>query len=207
MDTTTLLAGHRLLDHPFYRRWEEGLLEAGELAAYAAQYRHFEAQLPSFLAELAGALPEGSARALIEANLADELDGPETHLALFERFAEAVEAPVESASPAMAELVSLYADAADGGDPDYALGVLAGYEVQASEVAVTKGAGLAQHYGVEAQGLEFWALHGEVEVDHARWTLEAASLADAERFSAGAEASARAWWSFLDEREALVAAR
>src|SRR3974390_3214672 len=37
--------GLRLLEHPFYRRWEAGELTDGELAGYAAQYRHFEAML------------------------------------------------------------------------------------------------------------------------------------------------------------------
>ena len=29
------IGGKRLLDHPFYRRWEAGTLARGELAAYA----------------------------------------------------------------------------------------------------------------------------------------------------------------------------
>ena len=41
-----VLRDRRLLAHPFYRRWEAGTLERAELAAYAAQYRHFEAALP-----------------------------------------------------------------------------------------------------------------------------------------------------------------
>ena len=37
------LEGRRLLDHPFYRRWENGELIEGELQHYAEQYRFFEA--------------------------------------------------------------------------------------------------------------------------------------------------------------------
>ena len=61
-----------------------------------------------------------------------------------------------------------------------ALGVLAGYEVQASEVADTKGAGLSEHYGVSGEGLEFWHIHAELEKDHAAWVLEAAEAAESE---------------------------
>jgi hypothetical protein len=32
-------ADRRLLDHPFYRRWEAGKVSIAELGAYAAQYR------------------------------------------------------------------------------------------------------------------------------------------------------------------------
>ena len=46
------LDGKRLLDHPFYRRWEAGEVTLGELADYASQYRHFESYLPNFLGEL-----------------------------------------------------------------------------------------------------------------------------------------------------------
>jgi len=205
MDTTTLIAPFRLLDHPFYRRWEAGTLAEGELASYAAQYRFFEAQLPGFLTELEAQL-HGAAATLVAANLADEIDGPQTHLELFDDFAAAVDAPTLSEpSPAMATLVATYADAL-AADTGYALGVLAGYEVQAAEVADTKGAGLAEHYGVDADGRAFWALHAELEQSHADWTLAAATWVDEARFAEGAAASAAAWWGFLDEREALAEA-
>ena len=205
MDITTLIADRTLLSHPFYRRWEDGLLIDGELASYAAQYRFFEAQLPDFLSALTS-MVEGDAKTLVEANLADEVDGPTTHLELFDRFAAAVAAPAEEISPAMKALVAVYADAIASGDADFALGVLAGYEVQASEVADTKGAGLSEHYGVSGEGLEFWHIHAELEKDHAAWVLEAAEAAEADRVIAGAHASSAAWWAYLDEREALVAA-
>ncbi len=82
------LAGRHLLTHPFYRRWEAGTLGQGELAAYAGQYRHIERALPVTLARIADALPEGPARTLVEANLADELGVPAPHAALFESFAQ-----------------------------------------------------------------------------------------------------------------------
>ena len=206
MDTTELIAPFRLLEHPFYRRWEEGALVEGELANYASQYRFFEAQLPSFLEALSAQL-DGEAAALVVANLADEVAGPATHLELFDRFAASVEAPSDvEISPAMKALVDVYADALAAGDTTFALGVLAGYEVQAAEVADTKGTGLATHYGVDEKGREFWALHAALEADHADWTLTAASGLDATRFAEGAQASAAAWWGYLDEREALVAA-
>ena len=106
----------------------------------------------------------------------------------------------------MANLVGVYGAAVASGDSARALGVLAGYEVQAAEVADTKGAGLAAHYGVTGSGLDFWALHATIEQDHAAWTNEAASFVDQEAFVSGVRQSAEAWWSFLDEREALAAA-
>ena len=83
------IVGRHLLTHPFYRRWEAGTLSEDELAAYAEQYRHIERELPVTLAAIAAALPEGRARELVEANLADELGCPEPHTQLFESFARA----------------------------------------------------------------------------------------------------------------------
>ncbi len=77
------LDGRHLLTHPFYRRWESGGLADFELTAYAEQYRHFEAMLPNFLAELAHRLPEGAAKSAVQANWTDEVSEP-THLALFD---------------------------------------------------------------------------------------------------------------------------
>ena len=120
-------------------------------------------------------------------------------------FAGAVDAPSEQISPAMAALVGVYEEAVASGDAARALGVLAGYEVQAADIADTKGAGLAAHYGVTGPGLDFWSLHATVEQDHAAWTTEAAATVDEAAFLAGVRQSAAAWWGYLDEREALVA--
>ena len=49
------LENRELLAHPFYLRWEAGRLQPGELAAYAEQYRHFEAAVPSLLRDVLAA--------------------------------------------------------------------------------------------------------------------------------------------------------
>src|ERR1700722_8483262 len=91
------IVGRHLLAHPFYRRWEAGTLAQGELAAYAEQYRLIERELPITLAAVASGLPDGRARTLVEANLADELGTPAPHEALFESFARAAGAASEAA--------------------------------------------------------------------------------------------------------------
>src|SRR5271156_4899333 len=97
------IVGRHLLTHPFYRRWEAGTLSEAELAAYAEQYRHIERELPLPLSTIAQALPEGRARELVEANLADELGTPEPHVELFETFAAAAgAAPDAPATPTTA---------------------------------------------------------------------------------------------------------
>ena len=195
------LEGRRLLDHPFYRRWEAGGLADGDLASYASQYRFFEEYLPVALDTVAKGLPVGRARDFVLSNLADELGPPVSHLELFAGFEEAVGARAEAAGPAVTELVSLYRDAASGESAE-ALAVIAAYEVQASEIAATKAAGLRDHYSVGEAGREFWDVHASIEADHAQWTIDALSeVGRPEPVREAARRSADAWWRFLDERE------
>jgi pyrroloquinoline quinone (PQQ) biosynthesis protein C len=205
MGLQAALGERRLLDHPFYRRWLAGGLEHGELAAYASQYRHFEAMLPGFLGDLAADLPPGDARDLVRANLADETANPVPHLELFEGFATAVGAGWSGMSPATARLVDCYRSCLDSG-PARALGALAAYEVQSAEVADSKAQGLRSRYGIDREGTAFWEVHAEVDRRHADWVVAAlaqvAAAGELECAMEGVAESAKAWWEFLDEREA-----
>jgi pyrroloquinoline-quinone synthase len=201
-----VLRDRRLLAHPFYRRWEAGTLQRTELAAYAAQYRHFEAALPDVLEQVVAQIEDSTARALVQANLDDERGVPAPHLELFEGFARAVGAPADTdAAPAMSALVGLYSSVADG-SPVAALAALAAYEVQASEIAASKADGLRARYGVTEDGTRFWDVHSDADEAHGEWIVEAlAALAvDPEEVRGAAEAAASAWWAFLDEREAAA---
>ncbi|MFZ0172773.1 MAG: iron-containing redox enzyme family protein [Acidimicrobiales bacterium] len=203
---SSAIGSRRLLSHPFYQRWLDGSLQAGELTAYAAQYRYFEAQLPGFLAKVLEELPPGPAHDLVEANLTDELSVPAPHLALFDAFSAAVGAEAELPTPATQALVSCYARWADAPSAA-AVGALAAYEVQAAEVAASKAAGLRDRYGLDAAATEFWDVHATADLDHAKWVVEAlvdlvGEAEGAVAMAAAADDAARAWWAFLDEREA-----
>jgi pyrroloquinoline-quinone synthase len=198
------LADRQLLSHPFYQRWEAGGLSRSELTRYAEQYRFFEAMLPEFLESLSAQLGEGVARDCVEANLADEVSAP-SHLSLFEKFADALDAANPPISLAMAHLVASYHQLLTQG-VDASLAGLWAYEGQGAGIADSKAKGLAEHYGIEGEGLDFWTAHGSIEEHHASWTLEGlASLEpNLEDVRRGAGLIAEAWWSFLDERELLA---
>ncbi|HVA43903.1 MAG TPA: iron-containing redox enzyme family protein [Acidimicrobiales bacterium] len=201
------LADLRLLDHPFYRRWERGEVAEEELASYAAQYRHFEAYLPGFLAELVAELPEGRARDLVAANLADELGDPVAHTELFERFAGALGAGGADPSPAMASLLGTHQALLAQG-PAAALAGFLAYESQSAEVALSKAEGLRTHYGMSDAAVSFWDHHAEVDVPHGAWAWDALSglTGTTEELVPALRAGAEAWWAFLDEREELAPA-
>jgi pyrroloquinoline-quinone synthase len=202
------LAGRHLLTHPFYRRWEAGTLGEGELAAYAEQYRHIERALPVTLTAIAAQLPAGPARTLVEANLADELGAPVSHVDLFESFAAAAGAASESAPSKATETLLAAVRAVSSTDPVAALAMVAAYEVQAADIASSKADGLRDHYGMDAAGTRFWDVHTTQEVAHADWSIEALASLDADPavVHAAAQVAAEAWWDFLSEREELAPA-
>lgn len=214
MQTTELLAreidrsleGLRLLEHPFYQRWQNGDLTADELKEYSEQYRHFEAQLPGYLTAILDKLPEGPAADYIRDNLNDEAGASGTsHLDLFGSFlAAAGGSSTASATPATAALVDAYAELGAAANTSTAIAGLIAYEAQASGVADTKGASLRQHYSYTKADTAFWDLHATLDVDHAEWATEAlaASGATAEEAYEGSRKIAQAWWNFLDERNA-----
>jgi pyrroloquinoline-quinone synthase len=204
------LDGRQLLTHPFYQRWEAGLLNAGELRQYAVHYRAFEAALPAVLTAVVDRLEaEGAseAAALVAENLADELGRPEPHLALFDRFAASAggsgSASDRGTGPAADALVTTYFDLVAEG-PVAALAGLAAYETQASAIASSKAEGLRRWYGMDAAGTEFWDVHAAMDADHGDWAVAALMLlgADADEVGRSARRGAEAWWALLDEREA-----
>jgi pyrroloquinoline quinone (PQQ) biosynthesis protein C len=191
------------LDHPFYQRWQDGHLSSEDLARYAGQYRHVERCLPGVLAAVAERLDEGAARDLVEENLSDELSRPRRHTELFECFADAVGANQEvEPTAATRHLVGLYEQSA-ATDPVAGMAVIGAYEVQAAQVAATKGNALRRHHQLAAEGTEFWDVHAELEQEHAGWTVEALRLLGASPATVleFATTSAEAWWAFLDEQD------
>jgi pyrroloquinoline-quinone synthase len=202
------LAGRELLTHPFYRRWEAGTLAEGELAAYAEQYRHIERALPDTLRAIAAGLPEGAARDLVQANLADELGVPAPHTDLFESFARAADAATDAAPTASTAALLAAVRSAASTDPMAALAMVAAYEVQAADIAASKAEGLRRHYGMDAEGTFFWDVHTTQEAAHADWSIDALAELDADPalVQAAARVAADGWWDFLSERESLAPA-
>jgi pyrroloquinoline-quinone synthase len=198
------LDGHRLLEHPFYRRWTLGTLTLEELREYAAQYRSIETAQPRWLAGIADQLESGPARESVGYVLRDELDPDATHAELFDTFAAAIGAP-DSAPPTAATarlIATLDGLVADG--PVSGLGGLLAYELQSAAVSREKATGLRDHFGVDGDGAAFWETHAVLDQRHAGWLLDAVSTIPASQDAAiaAARTAGAAWWAFLDERDA-----
>lgn len=201
------LDGVRLLEHPFYQRWERGEISRQELADYASQYRHFEAALPTVLKGIIDSLPEGKARDFVQANYDDETAAP-SHLQLFDEFVDVAGGSHDAApSPAITALLNTYARVGARSSAA-AIGGLTAYEMQAPGVASTKGEGLRCHYNFDAEGTKFWDIHAELDIEHRQWAMDAIVElgGDIDEVTAATREVAEAWWKFLDERETLATA-
>ena len=174
-----------VLDHPFYRRWERGELSSAELAFYAGEYRHAVVALAD--AALAAGDP---------AHAAEEAG----HVALWDDFAAAVDAPLDR-SPS-AETTEC-AEAWRREEPLEARAVLYAVESGQPDISRTKLSGLVEHYGFEpnSTGTEYFELHADRDHEHAaasREVLAAVDEADADRLVSAADAALRGNWRLLD---------
>jgi pyrroloquinoline-quinone synthase len=174
-----------VLKHPFYERWERGELTHEELAFYAGEYRHAVVAV----ADAAAAAGDGE-------HAREEAE----HVALWDGFAAAVEAPLDR------EPTPETADCAAAWSPDErfrALAVL--YAVESGQPAIsrTKLAGLVEHYGFDGDdpAAEYFRLHAERDLEHARASREALAEAPPARqteLAAVAERALEANWRLLD---------
>jgi pyrroloquinoline-quinone synthase len=200
-------ADRRLLDHPFYKAWAAGTLSTEDLRFYSTQYWRQVEAFPGYLEQAAAKLEDDEARDVVLDNLRDEVD--DDHAGLWLRFAAALGAPEEEVRFApieeeTARCVGSFRGGTEAKSAAFALGMLYGYESQTPKVAETKVAGLRDRYGIIGPAVEYFTLHGKLDVEHsrelARAVAEVASddadaVADA---AAGARAGAEAIWTLLD---------
>jgi pyrroloquinoline-quinone synthase len=195
----------RLLEHPFYKAWVAGELTLEDLSFYAGQYWRQVEAFPDYLGAVASRLPEGPARDTVTENLRDEVEGD--HLGLWLAFAEGVGAARETVAksspvPETRDCVGAFRTATRDRSLPFALGMLYAYESQTPEVAASKVNGLRAHYGIDGAALEYFRLHGELDVEHSDDLAQAIATlvsdeASARQAEAGAKAGADAIWGLL----------
>jgi pyrroloquinoline-quinone synthase len=174
-----------VLRHPFYERWECGELTRDELSFYAGEYRHAVVAL---------------ARAASVAGDDEHAREEAEHVAVWDDFAAAVEAPLGREPTSE---TSQCAAAWSPSDRFRALAVLYAIESAQPAISRTKLAGLVEHYGfaTDDPAAEYFRLHAERDIEHARAAREAlaeAPPAQAAELAAVAERALEANWRLLD---------
>lgn len=201
-----LIEKHHLLKHPFYQAWTRGTLTKKSLGLYAEQYYQHVKAFPENLKQLA-ARTSGPVQAVVEDNLAEELDPSAPHPMLWRQFAESLGVTATSLDrvrplPGIAALLDTYDEVATQGTTAQAVAAFYAYEAQVPEIATQKISGLRRFYGVtETRALAYFAVHEEADVRHrAAWRewLQKESARETVSVLCAAERSLKALWGALD---------
>ena len=189
-----------VLNHPFYRRWNQGELLRDELARYAGEYRHAVTALADQSAACAREA-EPAQRAELASHAAEEA----AHVEMWDLFAHAVGGETDRPpAPESAECAEAWTA---GEGMLERLAVLYALEASQPAIAQTKLDGLVEHYGMASEdpGLGYFRLHAQRDHEHAahsRAILAAAGdQVDADGLVQRAEAALAGNWKLLDGME------
>ncbi|CAN5630592.1 TenA family transcriptional regulator [soil metagenome] len=201
-----------LLEHPFYKKWNEGTLTKEELQQYAKQYYHFVKHFPRFVSSVHSNCDDAAIRKTLVENLADEegyKTGISDHPELWLNFAEGLglsREEVRSAEPIteVNELVEGMYDLTKDENYLKGLSALYAYEMQVPEISKTKISGLKNFYDLDdKKSIEFFAVHEEADVYHSKDELDIIlskikSEDDSKNTIEAAKRSSELMWRFLD---------
>jgi pyrroloquinoline-quinone synthase len=168
------IAEKHLLKHPFYKTWKEGKLTLEALQGYSKQYYHFVNAFPTFLSAVHSNCPDLPTRQKILKNLSEEERKDKPHPELWIRFGESLglkreEITSESPLSETRSLVETFKEITRNGSFVEGSAALYAYESQIPEIGKSKVKGLKDYYNItDPDGLEFFTLHIDVDIEHAR---------------------------------------
>jgi len=205
---TKVLSQYHLLKHPFYKKWNDGLLSIECLQDYASQYYQNVEAFPRYVSGVHSNCDDLKSRQILLGNLIDEENGEENHPELWLRFAESlglsrkqiVGTTVKQHTKELVNgLLQLTKESYASG-----LGALFAYENQIPDVATSKIAGLKQFYGYKSEnpGLKFFTVHIGADQWHSKECADLLDKLDEEDKNIATDAalkSAKLLWSFLDQ--------
>ena len=162
---------YHLLNHPFYKSWNEGKLTREIIKDYAEQYYQHVKAFPRYISATHSLCEDIEKRKILLENLNDEENKDADHPKLWKNFAIAMGADSEKIEEVKADKFTqdLINNFFKNGRSTYAEGLasLYTYERQIPEIAETKIQGLKKFYGVSSEkGLEFFEAHKKADVYH-----------------------------------------
>lgn len=163
---------HHLLNHSFYKAWNEGALEKETIKEYAAQYFQHVSLFPRYLSAIHSNCDDINVRQLLLENLIDEDKGEENHPELWMRFAEGMgnsreEVKTKVAMNETKELVETFMKLSRSEKYHIGLAALYCYESMQPEISETKKEGLKEFYGVNDENtLKFFTVHMHADKWH-----------------------------------------
>ena len=196
---------YHLLNHPFYKSWNDGKLTREIIKDYAEQYYQHVKAFPRYISATHSICEDIEKRKILLENLQDEENPNGDHPKLWKNFAISVGADknkiekVKQESFTKRMIVNFFKQ----GRKSYAEGLasLYTYERQIPEIADTKIRGLKKYYGVSSKkGLEFFEAHKAADVLHRKACeklLDGLSKKEQKKAEKAALSTAKYLWNFL----------
>ena len=196
---------YHLLNHPFYKSWNEGKLTREIIKDYAEQYYQHVKAFPRYISATHSLCEDIQKRKILLENLNDEENSEADHPKLWKNFALAMGADAEEIEKIIADQFTkdMIDNFFKNGRSTYAEGLasLYTYERQIPEIAETKIQGLKKHYGVSSkEGLEFFVAHKEADIHHraeCEKLLDGLSQDEQGKAEVAALSTAKYLWNFL----------
>ncbi len=196
---------YHLLNHPFYKSWNEGKLTREIIKDYAEQYYQHVKAFPRYISATHSMCEDIEKRKILLENLQDEENRDGDHPKLWRNFASAMGSSKEEIKSVKEEkfTTELIDQFFKNGRASYAecLASLYTYERQIPEIAETKIRGLKNHYGViSKEGLEFFEVHKAADVYHreaCEKLLDGLSKKEQKKAEKSALSTAKYLWNFL----------
>tara|TARA_B100000941_G_scaffold283108_1_gene252274 strand:+ start:566 stop:1231 length:666 start_codon:yes stop_codon:yes gene_type:complete len=199
------LDNYHLLNHPFYKSWNDGKLNREIIKDYAEQYYQHVKAFPRYISATHSLCEDIEKRKILLENLQDEENPNGDHPKLWKNFALAMGADPEKIENAKLEWFTsdMIENFFHQARASYAEGLssLYTYERQIPEIAETKIRGLKKYYGVTSKkGLEFFEAHKAADVIHRKECeklLDNLDDKDKEKAEKSAVITAKYLWNFL----------
>ena len=196
---------YHLLNHPFYKSWNEGKLTREIIKDYAEQYYQHVKAFPRYISATHSICEDIEKRKILLENLQDEENPNGDHPKLWKNFAISVGANKNKIEKAKQESFTkrMIDNFFKQGRKSYAEGLasLYTYERQIPEIADTKIRGLKKYYGVSSKkGLEFFEAHKAADVLHRKACeklLDGLSKKEQKKAEKAALSTAKYLWNFL----------
>jgi len=196
---------YHLLNHPFYKSWNEGKLTREIIKDYAEQYYQHVKSFPRYISATHSLCADIEKRKILLENLQDEENRDGDHPKLWRNFAFAMGSNKKEIESVKEEKFTseLIENFFKNGRASYAEGLasLYTYERQIPEIAETKIRGLKNHYGVTSkEGLEFFEVHKAADVYHreaCEKLLDDLSPEEQKKAEVSALSTAKYLWNFL----------
>ena len=196
---------YHLLNHPFYKSWNEGKLTREIIKDYAEQYYQHVKAFPRYISATHSICEDIEKRKILLENLQDEENPNADHPKLRKNFALAMGADSDKIENVKREWFTndMIENFFYQARKSYAEGLasLYTYERQIPEIAETKIRGLKKFYGVTSkEGLEFFEAHKAADVIHRKECeklLDALTEEEKDKAEKASVLTARYLWNFL----------